>query len=500
MRVRLPVCLAFFAAVVGAGSVGAQRPHAAERIDFQPYLFETTDRSLQAMAEWGTLSVPEYHARRNGRRVQLAVVRFRSTARQPGPPIIWLAGGPGLDAIDAARQNQPAGYARNASMLKLFLKLRELGDVIIFDQRGTGYSRPALKCARPGTPLPLDRPLTADDLIAAESVRAAACRVLWEGARVDLNAFNSLEIADDVDAIRRAIGASRIALAGGSYGAHLGLTAIRRHGDRVVWAVLRNVEGPDDGADLPSRMDEILRGVDQAVRVDPRWASRLPDFIGTVRATIARLARAPERVELKDPAGGPSTFVTVGSFDLRFATAAGRGLTDEIRQLPARYAAMEQGDFSWLARQSLAARRSTPGDAQSVAVDCADGVSANRRALAAESAAGSIVGAVMDLPWPENCPAWGIRDLGEVNRSPVRSTVPVLMISGELDGLTPPSNALAALRTLPNGRHLLIQGVAHGVHDAYFSSPDVLPLVFEFARTGRISRDRVGRPLELSAP
>jgi pimeloyl-ACP methyl ester carboxylesterase len=106
----------------------------------------------------------------------------------------------------------------------------------------------------------------------------------------------------------------------------------------------------------------------------------------------------------------------------------------------------------------------------------------------------------MDLPWPENCPAWGIRDLGEVNRSPVRSTVPVLMISGELDGLTPPSNALAALRTLPNGRHLLIQGVAHGVHDAYFSSPDVLPLVFEFARTGRISRDRVGRPLELSAP
>jgi pimeloyl-ACP methyl ester carboxylesterase len=500
MTVRRPVHLALLVGLLDAGGVGAQRPPAARHIAFQPYLFETTDRSLQAMAEWGTLSVPEYHARPDGRRIQLSVVRFRSTAMQPGPPIVWLAGGPGLDAIDAARQNQPAGYARNASMLKLFLKLRELGDVIIFDQRGTGYSRPALKCARPGTPLPLDRPLTAEDLLSAESVRAAACRALWKDAGVDLAAYNSVEIADDVDAIRRAIGASRIALAGGSYGAHLGLTTIRRHGGHVAWAVLRNVEGPDDGADLPSRMDELLRGVDQAVRADPRWASRLPDFMGTVRATIARLARAPERVELKDPAGGPSTFVTVGSFDLRFATAAGRGLTEEIRQLPARYLAMSQGDFSWLARQSLALRRPTAGEAQAVAVDCADGVSAERAAMVRRTAASSIVGDVMDLPWPANCAAWGIRDLGEVNRSPVRSTAPVLMISGELDGLTPPSNALAALRTLPNGRHLLVQGVAHGVQDTYFSTPEVLPLVLEFARTGGISRDRVGRPLELSAP
>jgi hypothetical protein len=38
------------------------------------------------------------------------------------------------------------------------------------------------------------------------------------------------------------------------------------------------------------------------------------------------------------------------------------------------------------------------------------------------------------------------------------------------------------------------------VQDTYFSTPEVLPLVLEFARTGGISRDRVGRPLELSAP
>ena len=476
----------------------AQRP--AERIVFQPYLFETTDRSRQVMAEWGTLSVPERHAQSEGRRIQLALVRFRSTAKQPGPPIIWLAGGPGLDAIDAARANLPQGYARQAASLELYLALRELGDVIMFDQRGTGYSRPSLKCKEPGTPLPLDKPTTADALLAAEAARATACRALWKDHHVDLNAYNSEEIAHDVDDIRQALGASRVALVGGSYGSHLGLTTIRHYGDRVAWAVLRNVEGPDDGADLPETMDAILQRLDQAVRADPRWANRLPDFMGTVRATIDRLARAPERVELKDPAGKLSTFVTVGAFDLRIATAATRGLTEELRQLPARFAAMRQGDFSWLARETQTLRTPGAGNAQQVAVDCADGVSAERRALVRESAAKSILGDVMDVPWPDSCAAWGIRDLGAANRTPVRSSARVLLISGELDGLTPPSNALAALKTLPNGRHLLIEGVAHGERDAFFSSPDILPLVFEFARTGTISRDRLVLPFKVTPP
>jgi pimeloyl-ACP methyl ester carboxylesterase len=500
MTLRRRMRLAFCFPLLAASSVGLGAQRSVERVLFQPYLFETTDRSIQTMTEWGMLSVPERHGKPNGRRIQLALIRFRSTAKQPGPPIIWLAGGPGLDAIDAARQNQPSGYARQASMLRLYLKLRELGDVIMFDQRGIGYSRPSLKCLEPGPPLPLDRPTTAADLITADVARATACRTLWQRENVDLSAYNSEEIADDVDAIRRAVGASRMAIIGGSYGAHLGLTTIRRHGDRVAWAVLRNVEGPDDGADLPGRMDEILREVDRAVRTHPDWKSIFPDFVGTVRTTIERLQRAPARVELKDPAGGAPTVVTVGDFDLRVALVGTRGLTEEIRQLPARFAAMQRGDFAWLAQQALALRRSAPGNAQQPAIDCADGVSAERLALVRQSAATAIVGNAMDIPWPESCPAWGVRDLGAQNRSPVRSTVPVLLISGELDGLTPPANALAALRTLPNGQHLLIRGVAHGVQDAYFSSPDIMPLVFEFARTGRISRDRVGSPLELSPP
>ena len=46
--------------------------------------------------------------------------------------------------------------------------------------------------------------------------------------------------------------------------------------------------------------------------------------------------------------------------------------------------------------------------------------------------------------------------------SAVRSSVPVLLVSGELDPNTPPRHAEEALRTLPNGRHVVLAGVAHG--------------------------------------
>ena len=38
----------------------------------------------------------------------------------------------------------------------------------------------------------------------------------------------------------------------------------------------------------------------------------------------------------------------------------------------------------------------------------------------------------------------------------------MLLVSGELDPNTPPRHADEALRTLPNGRHVVLAGVAHG--------------------------------------
>ena len=85
----------------------------------------------------------------------LRYVRFASTSARPGPPLVFLAGGPG-DAATRAFRGMPR---------EMLDRLRAVADVIAFDQRGTGTSEPAAVCP-PGPPAPLDRPLDPAALVA----------------------------------------------------------------------------------------------------------------------------------------------------------------------------------------------------------------------------------------------------------------------------------------------------------------------------------------------
>jgi len=114
-------------------------PSAAQQkagtLKLKPYTFEN-DKKEKVESEFGTLFVPENRSNPQSNLIELAFVRFKSTAQNPGPPIVYLAGGPGGSGIGAA----------TGSRFPLFMALREIADVIAFDQRGTGYSKPNLGC------------------------------------------------------------------------------------------------------------------------------------------------------------------------------------------------------------------------------------------------------------------------------------------------------------------------------------------------------------------
>ena len=99
-------------------------------LKLKPYAFETNDKKDKVDAEFGTVFVPENRSDPESNLIELAFVRFKSTAKNPGPPIVYLAGGPGGSGIGTAR----------GSRFPLFMALREIADVIAFDQRGTGFS------------------------------------------------------------------------------------------------------------------------------------------------------------------------------------------------------------------------------------------------------------------------------------------------------------------------------------------------------------------------
>src|ERR1043165_7336888 len=154
-------------------SVNAQPKSGTLKI--KPYTFEN-DKKEKVDAEFGTLLVPENRSDPESNLIELAFVRFKSTAKNPGPPIVYLAGGPGGSGIGTAR----------GSRFPLFMALREIADVIAFDQRGTGFSKPNLTCID-RLSLPLNVAPTREAAIKEMRKNAESCAFYWRNVqRVDL--------------------------------------------------------------------------------------------------------------------------------------------------------------------------------------------------------------------------------------------------------------------------------------------------------------------------
>ena len=442
--------LAAAAVAVPAAAQPATRP--APELTVEPHTFTATDgRTVQA--ELGRFRVPENRSRPGGRTVGLAFVRFPSTNPTPGPPIVYLAGGPGGAGTDAAK----------GTRFGLFQALRAVADVVAFDQRGTGLSDRLPDCPHE-VAVPLDAPDSYAASVAAITQTTRACAAHWRALGVDLAAYNTAESADDVDALRQALGAERVSLWAISYGTHLALATVRRHPDRVARAVLAGVEGPDDTLKLPSDQQTLLEQIDAANQAQNPGA---PSFLGDFADVLGRLRAAPVVV---DVAG---TAVAVSAFDVQSLAAMMLTGPDTSMLLPAMTAAMQAGDFSDVAPWVIRMKAPAGIDAMSAAMDAASGASLVRRAQVASEARQTLLGDAINFPGPVRDAALGVPDLGPAFRSPVVSDVPVLFISGTFDGRTPVSNADRARTGFANSASLVIEGAGHS-DPLFLSTPVIL--------------------------
>jgi len=457
----------------------AVNSEAGGRLTFQPYVFRA-DNGQTVDAELGTLRVIENRNQPGSREIQLALVRFRSTSPNPGAPIVYLAGGPGGSGIEAAR----------SARFPLFMELRQAGDVIAFDQRGTGMSLPNLNC--PGKfHLPADRALNPDQVIQIWGKRLSACAGYWRKQGVDLSAYNTNESADDLESLRQELGASKLRLWGISYGTHLALAAIKRHEASIQSAILAGVEGPDQTLKLPSAIQKKLLNVARLIRADPEASKAVPDFIGSVRTVMEHLQRHPESEIVQDPKSGKPVHVEVGAFD--FQSLLSRNLDPaSLPYLPQAFSEMSHGNFQTLARLTLGEREEGLGSAMAYAMDCASGASPARwkRILREEKI--TLLGRSIDFPFPEICEAIGVQDLGAAYRSAVHSQIPVLFISGTLDQRTPLRNAIETGKGFPHKSMLLIVNGGHD--DLLQSSPWIQQTMLEFLQGMPLSTSRIQLP------
>ena len=458
--------------------------YAADDLRFEPY--DDDYRGQHIHAEVGRFSVPERHSGPHGRKITLAFLRLKSTSPQPGPPIFYLAGGPGGSGISLAKG--PRG--------SLFLAMREAGDVIALDQRGAGLSDPNLNCPE-SLEFPLASPGDFAPLLRRFEEASRACASFWRGRGVDLTAYNVVENAHDLDSLRQALGAERVILWGSSYGAHLGLAAIRHHGNHIFRAVLSGIEGPDQTLKLPSTVDEQLNAISRLVGSDPALARQIPNLAELAKRVLAAAERTPFTISIVDAKSKQTAKVVLGRFDLEQQVIGMMGTREGLERLPGTLLALDRRELSsplveQVARNVVEIRTGSIGSAMSYAMDCASSASEQRISAIGREMGTASVGH-LDFPIPEVCPAWNVPELPPSERTLVHSDVPVLFISGTLDGRTPPRNVEEIREGFPNSTHILIEGAGHG-NDLFVSSPEIQNVTLEFIKTGKVVLNRIELP------
>jgi pimeloyl-ACP methyl ester carboxylesterase len=465
------------------GTKGAQQK--AGTLKLRPYTFENS-KGEKVESEFGTLLVPEKRRNPDSNLIELAFVRFKSTAKNPGAPIVYLAGGPGGSGIGTAM----------GSRFPLFMALREIGDVIAFDQRGTGYSRPNLSCYE-RLALPLDVAPSREMALKELRLNANGCIEYWRDVqRVDLTGYNTNESADDLEDLRKAIGARQISLWSISYGTHLAMTAIRRHPQSIDRAILAGTEGPDHTYKLPSNIQKHLADLAAVIKADPDIGKDVPDFLGLMKSVFDRLDAKPEVVEVTDPRTKQTVKVTVNKFVLQYIVANNIGTT-VTANFPALFYRASKGDFSNPAQVWLNISREDIGSAMSYMMDCASGQTAARRERIERESKETLLEDISNFPFPGICEAWKAPDLGDEFRSPVKSNVPVLFISGTLDARTPVSNAEEYRTGFANSTHIIVDGAVHS-DPLFLSSPKIKDGMMEFLRGQTVTVTKIAVPMKFA--
>jgi pimeloyl-ACP methyl ester carboxylesterase len=358
------------------------------------------------------------------------------------------------------------------------------GDVLGIDQRGTGGSRPLL-ASKVDYDLPPEGPGSPEAWLPVieEASRREAARLKGEG--VDLQAYNSEESADDVDAVRRAFGYGKLILWGRSYGSHLALATLRRHPLAVERVILVSPEGPDHTWKSPAQIDAVL------ARIADRAAA--PELLGNMRKVLDSLARTPVPVRITDPLVRAEHVIMLGKFEVQLVVAHAIGDPRALVGLPAAFRQMAAGDYRVMGQLAYAFRaRMGVQSAMKHAMDLSSGASPARRARIEREARTALLGNAMNFPGMELAKAWRIDPLPNSFRAPVRSSVPVLMIVGDLDVRTPVANAEEIANSLGEARVVVVKNAAHQFN--LFEDLSVRTLLRRFLSGQPIERREVTMP------
>ena len=427
-----------------------------------------TDEETGSQVSLGSFKVFENREIQEGRMIELKVAVLHATGANPRPdPLFYLAGGPGQAVADMWR-----GFAESA--------YRGERDIVLVNQRGTGGDN--FLQVELGSDDNLQGYL--DSAFQLEPYRDALERLREEG--FDLTQYSTFHAADDLNEVRIALGYDKINLMGGSYGTRASLVYMKRHPETVRGAILNGVapiafRNPLYHAYGAHRaMDAVL----EECAADPECSAAFPNVRTELAAVLERLEEAPADavVQLRESPDEVPVKVSRNTFAetlrmMMYSATNSRSVPLFIRQA-------FEGNFDAIATQALRRNRAlltTLAMAMLHCVVCAEDIDRIEAAEIEKETGYTYFGDFRVRQQMAICDFWPRSTLPADHGDPVSVEVPVLLLSGTIDAVTPPRWGEEAASHLPNSLHVVAPG-AHGVGGDCIQS-----IIDTFMNTGSVA-------------
>lgn len=418
----------------------------------------------------GTLEVYENRATQKGRKIPIKVVVIPAKSETPKPdPVFVLLGGPGQGAASLA------GF-----IFPRFQGVHSERDIVFVDIRGTGASNP-LNCAFFGPEDSLQTYVT--DMFDPEYVRVCREKLDKKG---DLSLYTTTYAMADLNDVRAALGYEKINLSGGSYGTRASLEFMRQFPQHVRSAVLLGlapitVPMPRHFArDAQASLDAVLADC----AADPACHGAFPNLDQDTAQALAAFEKGSITQTVTNPNTKKDETVTMPRGAFVTALRAMLYSSFRARDVPLYLHEAANGNFEPFIQFSAGYNKGLIAglsDGLYLSMTCAEDLPFVDLAAARKEAQGTFLGTYrIDQQW-EACQQWKQGEVEEAFRQTLKSDIPVLLISGEHDPVTPPYMGDMVAQGLPNALHLVVPHAAHG---AGIAGACLVPIINTFVEQG----------------
>ncbi|NLR91418.1 alpha/beta hydrolase [Flammeovirga agarivorans] len=431
------------------------------KIHFTPTFTETneTTHKIPKGQEYtfGYLEVLENRDKPDGNKIKLPIYIFKSRSKNPKPdPILYTVGGPGYTSMRASK------YMK-------YYKYLDDRDLILFEQRGTQYSKPSLDCPEWAkvvyeSNLPNFDPSKTDSLF---QKAAYQCNKRLRNSGVDLNYYTTNQIAADINDLISVLGIKKYNLLTMSYSTKIGQVLIRDYPDKIRSVVM------DSPLPLEVNYDEesvknLLECLDKLLcdcEINPDCNNAFPNIKSRFLKYLEEKTNNPLEVKIKNPNNGQlETFYLKGKDLIHVFTSAS---TSSVPDIPLEINKILNNDLSSIKKQ-LQHLFQEPGNGvgkgMRLSVWCAEENPFNsQEKITIETNKYPEVKGLSPTVFDNDiCEIWSVKKVDDIENIAVSSDIPVLLISGEYDELTPVKWAKSMTNNLKNSYHLIFIGWKHG--------------------------------------